>query len=168
MINRDVLMDAVEWVEAQAKIPEIDREWDQGEWLLQPDERAEHLTDEYQGKLLDLYDLPSTGYDPTPVFEMHREIEDVVDTVAEHCGTAFCVAGYIAQKHDSRYRNATTVDGVHVSMYAAEKIGLDLQPNWYGGVSNLPLFEASNSAEDIRLIAESMMNIEDSVGVYIP
>lgn len=79
------------------------------------------------------------------------------------CGTAYCMAGYIGQLLDERYRESQTVDGMHVADFAGEALGLE-RPGpgeMLAGVGSMghafqPLFHASNTVEDIRRIAERL------------
>ena len=96
--NIPLLRKAVEWVEAQAALPEIDREWMQSDWLATPHDRA-------------LWN-----------FNLYGQAAEVV---AAHCGAAYCVAGWIAQGVDPRYATASEVDGVHAADVAAGALGLD-------------------------------------------
>lgn len=85
------------------------------------------------------------------------------ELLERECGTAYCMAGYIGQLLDERYRESQTVDGVHVADFAGEALGLE-RPDageLMGGVGSMghafqPLFHASNDATDIRRIAERL------------
>lgn len=73
----------------------------------------------------------------------------------EACGTAYCLAGYVGQLVDPRFKTSgwvedeTTSDDVHVSQFAQEALGItDYQA--------MMLFSASNSAERIRQVAEKI------------
>lgn len=73
------------------------------------------------------------------------------------CGTAYCVAGYVAQLVDERFKDSqwiTESDGTkaHSSRVAAEALGLP-----EGRSYDVPqLFAATNTAEDVRRIAEEI------------
>ena len=99
--NIPLLRKAVEWVEAQAALPEIDREWMQSDWLATPHDRARWN------------------------FELHGQVAEIV---AAHCGAAYCVAGWVAQGVDPRYATASEVDGIHAADVAAGALGLDARP----------------------------------------
>lgn len=67
------------------------------------------------------------------------------------CGTAYCVAGYVAQLTDERFRvGVHTGDAINVAQAA---LGLSdyCVDNGCSG-----LFQANNTAEDIRRIAEDI------------
>lgn len=131
-VNVPLLRKAVEWVEEQDKLPLIDRVWNQGDWVTAAARRARQL----------LIGVPI------------EDRPEVAEQIEPHCGTAFCVAGYIGQMHDERYIKSQTVDGVHVSVYAADLLGLDYTN--YDGEALHELFSGANSAYDIRQIAEEL------------
>jgi hypothetical protein len=75
------------------------------------------------------------------------------------CGTAYCVAGYVGTLVDSRFENSAKnggwlvdpawVNDLHVSRVAQDALGLtDHQAEM--------LFDANNTAEDIRFFAEEI------------
>lgn len=85
------------------------------------------------------------------------------DILDRSCGTAYCMAGYIGQLLDERYKESQTVDGMHVADFAGEALGLDtpdVDATYLGvgviGHAFQPLFHASNTVEDIRRIAEEL------------
>jgi hypothetical protein len=123
-INIPLLRKAVEWVEAQDALPEIDSEWFQGNYVLGPAAKALYL-----------------------VGREHRSEIQNLHQVAAHCGTVYCVAGYIGQLTDERYKHSDIVGGVHVSAVAERELGLT-----YGQAQEL--FHGSNSAAHIRELAE--------------
>lgn len=120
------LRKAVEWVEYQAELPEIDREWFQNSYLLEPINHAEALL----------------GCEVSVPFWS-------VQQIAEHCGTAYCVAGYLGQLLDDRYTNSTMAHGVHVSDFVSKQLGLSTD-------DACRLFNGDNDAQTIRQVAESI------------
>ena len=128
-VNIPLLRKGLEWVEEQDALPEIDREWNQRDWITSPLFRSLALV--YQ-----------RGRFSSP--EAHKR---AARQVAPHCGTAYCFAGYIAQLENERYANQIEVDGVDVGDFAQEVLGLTQdQAN--------ELFEGDNTAEMIREICE--------------
>jgi hypothetical protein len=84
----------------------------------------------------------------------------MAEQLEPHCGTAFCVAGYVGQMHDERYATREVVDGKHVSVFAAEQLGIDTSTH-VNGLSERhpmshPLFAGSNSATMVRHYAEEL------------
>lgn len=140
--NIPLLRKAVEWVETQDALPEIDREWEQEVYLSPPEHRA--------FKMIRLSGL--TALDP-------YTIRPLVDRLAPHCGTGYCVAGHIAATIDSRYLTTEAVDyphgfeylgrAVHSSVVAKEAMGLT-------GAQAGELFAGGNTARDIRRVAENV------------
>lgn len=130
-VNVPLLRKVVEWAEAESKKPEIDREWKQDLWITTPAAKA---------------------------FSLFRDVCGVtvkatqVKQVAEHCGTAYCIAGYIAQSVDARYVSESEVDGVDVSRVAARELGIEEDLACARG----GLFYGSNTIHDIRRIAEEL------------
>lgn len=131
-VNIPLLRKAVEWVEQEAAKPAIDREWFQGAWVSTPEDLAHELADGL-ARSVDVY--------------------AVSEALEPHCGTAFCLAGYVGQMLDARYAAVDTVDGVHVSDFAAVALGVDHEP---GEGERIPLFHSENTAADVRRIAESI------------
>lgn len=128
-VNVPLLRKAVEWAEVEAAKPAIDCEWNQRGWVTLPWERAEQLL---------------AGADEIP------------DAVEAHCGTAYCIAGYVANLSgfwsDKERAGAGVewgVDGEHVSDFAQAKLGID-----DAGASDL--FYANNTIEQVRSIAETI------------
>jgi hypothetical protein len=120
-----LLRKAVEWVEEQEQLLPIDREWDQEHY---------QMTSIHHAMVL-------LGGIPTQLRYLYQ--------VAAHCGSTYCVAGYIGQMLDARYRDTTVVEGVHVAEFAMEQ--LRLTP-----IQGRSLFAANNSAADVRQIAENI------------
>ena len=125
-VNIPLLRKAVEWVEEQAQKPDIDREWFQPNYVCTPTPRAFLM-------------LRQTGWD-------HASLENL-NQVAAHCGTAYCVAGYIGMISDPRYAEAEVVDDVHVSDFATAELGITRSQAG-------DLFSGANTAADIRTAAE--------------
>lgn len=136
-VNIPLLRKAVEWVEVQAELPEIDREWAQESYLTPASNRAVALV---YGALrtTDHWDLLSSA-----------GLRRIAAQVAPHCGTAYCVAGWVAVQVDPRYITRDTVGGIHCSGVAQKALGLnDDQARM--------LFHGLNSADSIRRIAENI------------
>lgn len=63
------------------------------------------------------------------------------------CGTVYCVAGYVGQLTDPRFKDTEQVNGLHVETVASKALGLtEFQAR--------ELFDEDNSAPDVRRIAE--------------
>lgn len=121
------LRKAVEWVEYQAALPEIDREWFQNSYLLPPEDHARVLLDSTLG---------------------YVALDDVIQ-LQEHCGTTYCVAGYLGQLMDERYIHNDVAGGIHVSAFVCKQLGLSVD-------DGSRLFNGSNTAADVREIAEDI------------
>jgi len=125
-VNVPLLRKAVEWVESEVAKPWEIREWDQEDWV----------SDSHRD----------------PEFRQYAESKDL-NIKAAHCGTAYCVAGYIAQLHNPVFEKneMALIDGnrVHSSDYAARLLGLDDQQAHR-------LFYGGNSAERVREVAEEL------------
>lgn len=133
-VNIPLLRKAVEWAEAEAAKPEIDCLWDQSDYITHPVVRAWRMTGQY----VDL--------DQEPVAR-RAERERLANTVAPHCGTAYCIAGWVGQLLDPRFEKADDVKGMCVAEFAADALGLD--PDQAD-----ELFEGSNTIKEVRSIAE--------------
>lgn len=132
-VNIPLLRKAVEWVETQAKLPTIDREWEQSTYISSPSKTALSL-------IWDKLEYP---------FDNPFEQWSYVDILEPHCGTTYCVAGYISQLCDSRYKDRFCVDEVSMPDFAAEQLGLT-------PLEASRLFHATNTASDVRTIAEEI------------
>jgi hypothetical protein len=128
-VNIPLLRKAVEWVEFQASLPEIDREWDQSRYITSSDLRARILIE-----------VTHNGDDFSQYYPQ-------LAAISNHCGTAYCVAGYIGQMHDERYKYEDQIGGTHVSTYAMDLLGIDKDDGH-------ALFMGDNTAADVRRIAE--------------
>lgn len=128
-VNIPLLRKCVEWVENEASKPAIDRRWWQNRYLTPPRVLAGWLLQYQPGvNILNEYEL--------------------LDQVETHCGTAFCVAGYVGQLYEERYQFEDCPDGLgHVSEFAQKKLGLTSE-------QAQKLFAGENSVHDIRRIAE--------------
>ena len=150
-VNIPLLRKAVEWVEQQEKLPEWAREWDQ-----------EHWVSEKQWAQLDHLAAVECG-------------DESAEKYAPHCGTAYCVAGYIGQLEDPRFAASDYIkvsrdealamgfshedlvsklsissDGflmIHVADLAELRLGL-------GSSQCDDLFDGANDAKTIRILAE--------------
>src|SRR5215510_13907468 len=109
--NIPLLRKAVEWVEFQETLPEIDREWDQESYHQTP----------YQYAMTML-----VGQLPPGMLGTVTRIQQLARRVAPHCNTTYCVAGYIGAMVDPRYVHRDMVNGVHVSQVAGQALGLDV------------------------------------------
>ncbi len=126
------LRKAVEWVESQDALPEIDSEWAQGNYLSPPGFRAVALV---HSAMPWLVATPHQG-------------QLIIERIAPYCGTAYCVANWVAAQVEPEYRHAEVVDEVHCSEFAKRVLGLtDHQAAM--------LFNAGNTAADIRTYAEA-------------
>jgi len=129
--NIPLLRKAVEWVEEQDALPEIDREWWQGGYVTPPNYMADHL-------VRMVWNSDGT-----------RVNNEQLNQIRAHCGTAYCVAGWVGMHADSRYTTTDVVDGIHVRYVAITELGLtDEQAG--------ALFDGSNSATQVRRIAEKI------------
>jgi hypothetical protein len=133
--NPDIpmLRKAVEWVEFQAELPAIDREWRQESYLTRARDHAVSL-------------VHAAIYGTKHARNMNG-LAQVVEQVEPHCGTAYCVAGYVAAQVDRRYIENDTVDGVHSSVVAVQALGINHE-------QARDLFHGSNSARMVRQVAE--------------
>jgi hypothetical protein len=131
--NVPMLRKAVEWVEEQDKLPEIDREWDQSDFRRSPEAYALYLMFQVRNAL--------------GVRVGHGHLKKAAQVLEPHCGTVFCVAGYVGQLTDERYRFHEVVNDIHVAQFAQQVLGLtEDQAN--------EMFDGCNTAADIRRIAE--------------
>ena len=75
------------------------------------------------------------------------------DEYVSHCGTAYCVAGYVGQMLQPQFQHSqwAELDGksVHVADFASEALGLT-------GDESERLFHYDNTAQDVRRIAEKI------------
>lgn len=140
-LNVPLLRKAVEWVEHEAAKPEIDREWYQGTYVATPRQHARALA---WWAVADDAELP--------------EVDEMAARLEPHCGTAYCVAGYVAQLVDERFAGKSYIfapddpdaddDGdLHCSALAARELGLSMDQAY-------DLFYAGNTAADVRRHAE--------------
>lgn len=135
-VNEAEMIDAVWWVEEQAELPPLEREWDQGDYAC--DVRLRNRFERTYGD--GLYRDPNV------------------------CGTTYCVAGYIAAKHGWKPTKIHPGDGTtawvtkngedrHTDNVAAEILGIT-DGAYY------ELFRGGNDADDIRKIAEDILEYE--------
>lgn len=123
-VNVPLLRKALEWVEYQASLPLIDREWRQEGFITLPENIA--------AMMLKF----------TPVYEGTK-----LEQVANHCGTAYCVAGYVGQLLEPAYALDEFHGGQHVGEFAKQELGLT------NGQADA-LFDGCNSAQTIRALCE--------------
>lgn len=137
--NIPMLRKYVEWVEEQDALPVFQREWEQGTWALSPEAIKR------EGKVLQRRKEEGHSF----YGYRHRLLERYEANV---CGTAYCVAGRITadtygpcdEEGEFYDQNGNEVDP---SVYAREVLGL----SWPQAET---LFDADNSAADIRRLAE--------------
>lgn len=140
-VNVPLLRKVVEWAEAEAAKPREISEWEQSMWESDPHENL--------------------FFDPNAVDYIESQNEYVKQAYkkSDECGTCYCIAGYTASitlrpgetMRDGRiYLNGKDV--CHSSDRAIEELGLpvdkyDFMPQ---------LFDAANTIEDVRRIAEGI------------
>lgn len=135
--NIPLLRKAVEWVEEQDKLPEIDSQWNQSSWVKSALSKGLDLL------YLDAEERYFSGIDGDQRYNMAQQ-------VAAHCGTAYCVAGYVGQLLEPKYEKSIEPNGLpHVSEFARNALGLD-------EVQAENLFASHNDAEDVRYFAEQI------------
>lgn len=128
-VNVPLLRKAVEWAETEASKPEGGR-WMQGTWMFQVDEFLNDMHNSFATVEDRLAWLESEHIDPT-------------------CGTAYCIAGYVAQLMNPEYRERHVIGGRHLADFATDELGIsDDEAD--------RLFAASNTIEDIRRVAEEI------------
>jgi hypothetical protein len=127
--NIPLLRKAVEWVEYQASLPMIDREWEQARYITKPDLRARMLIE--------------VNHDREDFEQYYPQLA----AIKNHCGTAYCVAAYIGQMYNEEYKYSDQIGDQHVSQYAMGLLGID-------GDDAHALFMGDNTAADVRRIAE--------------
>lgn len=130
-INVKVLEEAVEWVEAQSLLDFEKRVWDQDDWYIDLKGYRRDHSEEYE--FYDGWTKPA-------------------------CNTAMCIAGYVAHQYakplgwrmgiDTHMNRGD--DRSRISDWAQDYLGLteDQAEN---------LFDGGNKAEDIRRIANELM-----------
>jgi hypothetical protein len=124
--NVPLLRKLVEWVEWQDSLPDIDNQWNQGDYVLDEETRAVVL-------------LAGCS--------IANATDRQVQTVAKHCGSAYCAAGYVGQLLDERYAFSDMVNGLHVADFARHQLGITVN-------QSAQLFSAGNSPALIRLLCE--------------
>jgi hypothetical protein len=130
-VNVPLLRKAVEWAETEAAKPRELCEWEQNFWHLPPSMRALRLESARRAE-----ESPE---------EYWGEEEASAYTKAPECGTCYCVAGFIvSQRIDIR-----DISGWSIPDQAAEFLGIDYK-------DAQPLFDADNTIEDVRRIAEDL------------
>lgn len=136
-VNIPLLRKAVEWAEAEAARPFEVTEWLQTSWVTTPLTRAKGLAERD-------YDYGS----PEWMAEAERLLPE--------CGTAYCIAGFVAQSIDSAYASSHVPnDKMHVAEFAAKALGIDPpECNW--GPQEGHLFHTTNTVADVRRIAEDI------------
>jgi len=125
-VNIPLLRKAVEWAEAEAMKPIEMSRWEQTMWVTTPQDQAYS-----RARLAELGPRGWNGW-----------MEQAAKRAPE-CGTCYCIAGYIAHE----------VEGMAVGRSADDAAG-DLL-----GISTDnadELFNANNTIEDVRRIAESI------------
>jgi hypothetical protein len=132
MINTPLLRKAVEWVEEQAALDVSARQWRQSSWI-----------------------APAVTFDEVAVNDDHEFYQAF--TVEPTCRTKACVAGkLVLDAGYTRFRRVDwSIDSVmtengweQIPVVARRLLGAE---NFDGG-----LFDLSNTAEDVRRIAEDI------------
>jgi len=143
-VNVPLLRKAVEWVEEQDKKPEIESEWYQGEWMVSDRQYAWRMASEGVAEYRDAMYARNEylSYD-----EQKKLVELASYWLENSCGTAYCVAGYVAQMHEPGFQTAHQVRGESIENYARKKLGLSQD-------QADQLFSGGNDAADVRMIAE--------------
>lgn len=132
MLNIELLRDAVEWAEWQDTLDIEKREWDQQAWFVDFDQVRKGtppgfltLFSHYQGKAEE----------------------------RSACGTAYCLAGYVAQKMEGesylRFMFQNDPYAAKVPVLAAKHLGVPEE-------DLIDLFEEGNRVADIRRCAENL------------
>lgn len=154
MLNIELLRAQVKWVEEQDRLPGKG-EWNQAAWLsTRPD--PNHV-DKLRSSILSRWDVEDGS--------MLADLEE-----RNVCGTAYCVAGHLASEAGVtstltlsngvtveridpvkvRQKFPAAIDPLHdIDWRAVGAAALGLTPRQVAG-----LFDASNTAKDIRRIAE--------------
>jgi len=125
-VNIPLLRKAVEWAEAEAMKPDELCEWEQTMWVTTPQDQTDS-----RARLAESGPRGRIGWMEKAAMR------------APECGTCYCIAGYIAHE----------VEGMAIGGSADEAAG-DLL-----GISTDnadELFNANNTIEDVRRIAESI------------
>lgn len=78
------------------------------------------------------------------------------EAIGRSCGTAYCIAGWIAHQAGSHRIELDSIDGDGSAMVAQELLGITHEDAWCGGFYEGGLFAAGNSIEDVRLVAETI------------
>lgn len=129
--NVPLLRKALEWAQTEAARPLPERQWVQGAYLVEPVSHAHFVAHE------ELLSRRAPGY--------VERVEELKPT----CGTAYCIAGYVAQLHDERYAHDQMVGDVHSSDLAEQLLGLTTKQAG-------ELFLGDNTIEDLREIFEKI------------
>lgn len=169
MIDVPLLRKAVEWAENEAEKGPLFSDWQQGAWILQTThERAQQLARGEAEYTEAWAEYSSMGYEDDETTEAFRirkdaayekfqkvwdlktlELEDKIKNGPTACGTAYCVAGYVAAMTDVRHLTTDIVNDVHAEEFARAALGLTYDQ------SEL-LFNGNNTIEEVRTFAESI------------
>lgn len=161
-VNVPLLRKAVEWVEEQSNLPEIDRQWNQRAWKESERDRAEDfafgVANEMWAKTHGDEDkvIFVKGYTTTTGIQVEghyrfkpeysKLYRKVMNQLLPKCKTAYCVAGYVCA-----INGEGNLPESKISNRAIELLGIPDSP-W----GTHPLFAGGNSAEDVRQIAEEI------------
>ena len=118
-LNEPLLRKAVEWASAEAELLES-HGWDED--VVRDDEYKDMTWNQQYWNM------------------------GVFDENATRCGTTYCIAGWVGQHLDERYREDTRVAGVHVRDFAQVNLGLTY-------VEAESLFSGGNNIEAVQRIA---------------
>jgi hypothetical protein len=122
-----LLRKGVEWAEAEAQKPWIERRWWQNAYFTSAKSLATSL-------------LLRTNLKPT---------QQKQEQIAAHCGSCYCMAGWLGQELDPRYVENEFVDGVHVAEFVMKEMGFTRH-------EASELFSGTNSIQTVRYLAEQI------------
>ena len=120
-----LLRKSVEWAEAEARKPDIDRRWRQENYRMNAVQLAAALLKQMGVKI-----------------PLRSQMQ-----VAAHCGTCYCMTGWLGQELDPRYANTEVVGSVHVAAFVREQMGFTDQE---AGM----LFDGNNTITRVRELCE--------------
>jgi hypothetical protein len=76
--------------------------------------------------------------------------------ISRHCGTAYCIAGFVALHDGGHDLTPDYIDGDDKASVARDLLGIDEYDAWGGDVDQDGLFAPYNRIEDVRDIAENI------------
>lgn len=133
-VNVPLLRKVVEWAEAEAARPLEVREWEQGAWMLKPDQ------------------FDALMFDPATRIEFMKSTE---------CGTCYCIAGKVAVEtlEAGEYMSGNYIFNGHGDLVCSigERAGDELGiPRDNQFITYNSLFASDNTIDDVRRIAEDL------------